>query len=201
MTDPKPVPSCVSSGAPEVSLRRMQPSPWVERFYCGIKANGHVLDIACGAGRHFPLGIASAKRTTGIDRDLSKAARFKGLPGIQLIEADLEGGSPLPFRGSRYDGVIVTNYLWRPILPDVVAAVAPDGILIYETFGIGQEAFGRPSNPDFLLQPGELMAAVEGRLRIVAYEHATLRQPERIVQRIAAVGPEHRWPGRKPPAA
>lgn len=178
--------------------RPLQPSPWVERFYSGIKGNGQVLDVACGAGRHFPLGLASGKTITGIDRDLAKARQFSGSLNLLLIEADLEDGSPFPLRGNRYDGVIVTNYLWRPILPEIVAAVADDGLLIYETFGVGQEKYGRPSNPDFLLQPGELIAAVSGRLSVVAYEHMTLRHPERVVQRIAAVGPQHRWAGTEP---
>ncbi len=190
MHDLKPSAECASPGTQGPLL----PSPWVERFYGEIKHNGHILDVACGAGRHFPLGWSSGKRLTGVDRDLTKLARFQERPEIQLIAADLEDGSPPPFRGIRYDGVIVTNYLWRPILPDIVAAVAPDGILIYETFGDGQELFGRPSNPEFLLQPGELLAAVAGHLRVLAYEHAQVRHPDRIVQRIAAVGPEHPWP-------
>ena len=190
MRDPKPETANASFVGPAVQ----QPSPWVVRFYSGIKRDGHVLDIACGAGRHFALGLSRGMRLTGIDRDLSKAAHFSGTPNVQLIEADLESGGSLPFFTTTYDGVIVTNYLWRPILADIVAAVAPDGILIYETFGLGQEKYGRPSNPEFLLRPGELIAAVAGRLQIVAYEHATLHTPHRIVQRIAAVGPDHRWP-------
>ena len=176
-----------------------EPSGWVVRFYPGIKPSGRVLDLACGTGRHFSLGLSSGQHLIGVDRDISQASPYRHAQNLQLIEADLEDGRPFPFRGEFFDGVIVTNYLWRPILPDIVAAVAPDGVLIYETFGIGQEQFGRPSNLDFLLRPGELLEAVAGHLRIVAYEHARLARPERVVQRIAAVGMAHRWPGSEPP--
>ena len=179
--------------------RARQPSDWVVRFYPGIRPNGRVLDVACGAGRHFPLGLSSGKRLVGIDRDIAQASPYRNAQNLQLIEADLEDGGPFPLRGELFDGVIVTNYLWRPILPAFVAAVATDGVLIYESFGIGQEHFGKPSNPDFLLRPGELLDAVAGRLRVVAFEHARLAAPERIVQRIAAVGPDHHWPGTDPP--
>lgn len=176
-----------------------RPSDWVVRFYSGIKHKGRVLDVACGAGRHFSLGMSSGKRIVGVDRDITQARQYSVAQNLELIEADLEDGRPFPFRGQHFDGVIVTNYLWRPILADIVAAVAVDGILIYETFGIGQEKLGRPANPDFLLRPGELMQAVAGKLRIVAFEHARLPRPDRVVQRIAAVGLEHLWPGDEPP--
>lgn len=170
------------------------PSGWVARFCIGIRPGGRVLDVACGAGRHFPLGLAAGRHIVGIDRDLAAARqRWANHPAIALLEADLETGAPVPFAGQTFDGVIVTNYLWRPILPDIVAAVAADGLLIYETFGIGQERLGRPSRPEFLLQRGELLEAVQPALRVVAFEHAHLADPERIVQRIAAVGPAHPW--------
>ena len=114
------------------------------------------------------------------------------MPRVELIEADLEGGSPWPLLGRVFDAVIVTNYLHRPLLPDIVAAVAPRGILIYETFAAGQGRFGKPSNPDFLLRPGELLDAVRDKLIPFAYEQVMLDGP-RIVQRIAAVGPGHPW--------
>ena len=110
------------------------------------------------------------------------------MPRVELIEADLEDGSPWPLLGRVFDAVIVTNYLHRPLLPDIVAAVAPRGILIYETFAAGQGRFGKPSNPDYLLRPGELLDAVRDKLIPFAYEQVMLDGP-RIVQRIAAVGP------------
>src|SRR5690606_27460905 len=109
------------------------------------------------------------------------------------VVADLEDGRPFPFRGRTFAGVIVTRYLWRPILPDIVACVACDGLLIYETFAVGNERFGRPTNPDFLLKPGELVEIVRGSLVPVAFEHVTVVDPQRIMQRIAAVGPGHPW--------
>jgi len=169
-------------------------SPWVERFLSGVKAGGHVLDVACGTGRHLRLVLAAGLRATGVDRDVARLAEdICDAPGCALIEDDLEDGEPPVFAGRRFDGVIVTNYLWRPLLPAIVAAVASDGILIYETFADGQEKLGRPRNADFLLRPGELIEAVHGALTVVAYEHLELAGPRRRVQRIAAVGPRHGW--------
>ena len=115
-------------------------------------------------------------------------ADLEGEPGLEVVEFDLEAGAPFPFLGRIFDGVVVTNYLHRPILADIVAAVGPGGVLLYETFAAGQERFGRPHNPDFLLRPGELLDAVRGTLRVVAYEDLVLDDPEpRAVQRVAAV--------------
>lgn len=177
-----------------------EPSAWVRRFVRGAGHGGKVLDVACGSGRHLRLGLELGFRMVGIDRDIS-AARVLGSPRLELIEADLEDGNPFPLAGRQFDGVVVTNYLWRPILPDIVTAVAPSGVLIYETFGVGNERYGRPSNPAFLLRPGELLAAVQPNLRVVAFEHVRLTEPDRIVQRIAAVGPDHPWPAQEVPGA
>jgi SAM-dependent methyltransferase len=152
-----------------------------------------MLDVACGGGRHVALGLEHGLVVTGIDRSLTGVARFAGDPRVTLIEADLETGKPLPFAHDRFSAVVVTNYLWRPILDAIVAAVADDGLLIYETFAAGNEKFGRPSNPDFLLKPSELIDAAHPRLVPVVYEHVQLDAPTRIVQRICAVGPEHAW--------
>ena len=129
---------------------------------------------------------------TGIDRDVS-AHGCADDEGVTLIEVDLEGEGSWPLATRRFDGVIVANYLHRPILPHIVAAVADDGVLIYETFAVGQALVGRPRRPEFLLQPGELLAAVRGTLTVLAFEHGRLADPDRFVQRIAAVGPRHRW--------
>lgn len=134
---------------------------------------------------------------TGIDRNLSGVADLSGTEGVQLIEMDLETGAEAPLSArlgaGTFDSVIVTNYLWRPIMTDVMAMVRADGILIYETFALGNERFGKPSNPDFLLRPGELLDAIRPDLTAIAYEHARLSDPGRVVQRVAAVGRAHHW--------
>jgi SAM-dependent methyltransferase len=169
------------------------PSPWVRRFICGVTRGGTVLDVACGGGRHLRLALAEGLACVGIDRDLAGVADLRGDPRVRLIEADLEQSAPLPVAGETFDGVVVTNYLWRPLLPAIVAAVGTAGLLVYETFAVGNERLGRPANPDFLLRPGELIEAVRPRLTPLAYEHVRLADPDRIVQRIAAVGPDHVW--------
>lgn len=176
------------------SVARAEASHWVVRFIAGVRAGGRVLDVACGAGRHIALARSRQLTVVGIDRDVERAReRFGEDAGVALIAADLETSAEPPFAGERFDGVVVTNYLWRPLLPAIVAAVADDGLLIYETFALGQELLGRPSNPAFLLEPGELLEAVRGHLTPVAYEHVELDEPRRRVQRIAAVGPAHPW--------
>lgn len=167
------------------------PSPWVERFIGLAAAGGELLDVACGSGRHLALGLALGYRVTGVDRDLSPLSPQVRAGGAEVIAADLEDGSPWPLGDRRFAGVIVTNYLWRPLLPAIVAAVALDGIVIYETFAQGNERLGRPRNPDFLLRPGELLDVVRPSLTVVAYEHVRLAAPDRIVQRVAAVGALH----------
>lgn len=161
--------------------------PWVARFAGLVPAGGRVLDLACGGGRHARLFLARGCRVTAVDIDLGGLADLAGSPGLEAIAADLEG-APWPFSGRPFDGVVVTNYLHRPILPAIVDAVAPGGALIYQTFAAGNARFGRPSNPDFLLRPGELLEAVRGRLEIVAYENLEIAEPKpAMVQRIAAV--------------
>ncbi len=144
-----------------------------------------MLDVACGAGRHMRWFADRGHPATGVDRseDAVQAASRHG----RVLHADIEGG-PWPFDGQPFAAVVVTNYLWRPRLPDIVAAVAPGGVLLYETFAAGNETVGKPSRADFLLQPGELLAACAG-LRVVAYEDGFLTSPDRFVQRIAAVRP------------
>lgn len=168
-------------------------SAWVERFLPGVRPGGRILDIACGNGRHLRLALEHGYHVTGVDRDLSGVEDLSKRSGVQLVRADLEGRQPFPFADQVFDGVIVTNYLSRRILPTLVAAVARDGLLVYETFAVGNELLGRPSNPDFLLRPGELIEAVGPRLVTIAYEHVTLTDRPRRVQRIAAVGREHGW--------
>ncbi len=178
---------------PPHSRPPLSPSAWVERFISGIPRGGKVLDVACGGGRHVRLALAHGYGVVGVDRDLTGVADLEGRPGVELVAADLEDGRPFPFRGRSFAGVVVTNYLWRPILPDIVACVAADGLLLYETFALGSERNGRPGNPEFRLRPGELVEAVASRLVPIAFEHVTRIGPQRVVQRIAAVGSDHPW--------
>ena len=166
------------------------PSPWVQRWSHLIAPGGSVLDVACGHGRHLRWLAERGHAMTGIDRSPEAIATVASMG--QAIEANIENG-PWPLPGATFDAVIVTNYLWRPLLPIIVASVAPGGVLIYETFAAGNESVGRPSRPDFLLQPGELLQATAG-LHTVAYENGFLDAPERFVQRIVAV----RKPGTSP---
>jgi len=164
------------------------PSPWVQRFTDLVPAGGPVLDVASGGGRHTRWFLARGHPVTAVDRDVRALTPTAGLT---IVEADLEDGRPFPFAPATCAGVVVTNYLWRPILAEIVACVAPGGTLLYETFAMGNERFGRPSNPDFLLAPGELLDAVrDANLRVVAYEDIVVDTPRpAAVQRIAATCP------------
>lgn len=148
-----------------------------------LAPGAQVLDLACGSGRHLRWLAEQGFRVTGVDRDAQAVAPLREL--AEIIVADLEGG-PWPLAGRRFDAVVVTNYLWRALLPRIVEAVGPSGVLVYETFARGQETIGRPSRAEFLLQPGELLGAAQG-LRIVAYEDGFLDGPPRFVQRVCAV--------------
>ena len=158
-------------------------SPWLLRWAHLIATGGSVLDVAAGSGRHARWLAGHGFAGTAIDRD---AAAMQALAGCaETIVADIEG-DPWPLDGRSFDAVLVTNYLWRPLLPAIVATTGPGGVLLYETFAAGNESVGRPARPDFLLAPGELLGAVAG-LRIVAYEDGFLDDPDRFVQRIVAV--------------
>jgi SAM-dependent methyltransferase len=154
-----------------------------------VPPNGTVLDVACGSGRHLQWFAERGHSVTGIDRDTTPAQA--NIPTAQLVCADIEantwplhdGGKPLQF-----DAVVVTNYLWRPLFPTLVGSVAPGGVLLYETFTAGNASVGRPTRPDFLLQPGELLRHCKN-LHVVAYEDGFLENAPRFVQRIAAVRP------------
>jgi SAM-dependent methyltransferase len=164
----------------------------VLRFAPRVPEAGAVLDLACGGGRHSRLFLGRGHPVTAIDRDLSGVADIidapGGAPGLEALEADLEDGRPFPLAGRRFAGVIVTNYLYRPLFPALIAAVAPGGVLIYETFARGNEIFGRPRNPEHLAKPGELLEAVRGKLRVVAYEDLIDESPKPAArQRICAV--------------
>lgn len=163
------------------------PSAWVQRWSHLVRPGGTVLDVACGHGRHLRWFAQRGHPVTGVDRSTEAIAAVAALG--TAIEADIENG-PWPLlqggQPQRFDAVIVTNYLWRALLPTLLASLAPGGVLIYETFTAGNETVGKPSRPDFLLQPGELLRVCAG-LRVVAYEDGYLAMPERYVQRIVAV--------------
>jgi len=146
-----------------------------------------VLDIACGHGRHMKWFAARGHPVTGIDRSVEAVAAVSDLG--EVLQTDIENG-PWPLTAGadvrRFDAVIVTNYLWRPLFAMIAQSVAEGGVLIYETFAAGNETVGKPARPDFLLQPGELLHAF-AELRVIAYEDGFLEQPQRFVQRIAAV--------------
>jgi SAM-dependent methyltransferase len=175
-----------SRSSPQTPLA--EPSAWIVRFAPLVAAGGSVLDLAAGAGRHTRWFLRRGHRVTAVDRDVAGLADLRGVPELEIVRADLEDGSPWPLAGRRFGAVVVTNYLWRALLPHLVAAVAPGGLLLYETFAVGNEAYGQPRNPDFLLRQGELLETVRGELQIAAYEHGFSEHPRPAVrQRICAL--------------
>jgi SAM-dependent methyltransferase len=176
-----------------ISISPATPSPWVERFAPLIRPGGLVLDLAAGAGRNVQRLLDCGFTVRAVDCDTSALAPLAG-PSCEIIEIDLESGADWPLGGG-YDGIVVTNYLHRPLLPAIGRALAPGGIVIYETFAVGNERFGRPHNPDFLLQPGELLS-VFAALTIVAFEQGLVTEPRpAVIQRVAALaGPLDRVP-------
>ena len=164
------------------------PSPWVQRFAAHIPAHATALDLASGGGRNGRWLMARGLHVTFLDRDVSAIADLAPAAHAEIIKTDLETGGRFPILGRQYDCVVVTNYLWRDILDDICEAVTPGGLLIYETFGIGNEAFGRPRNPDFLLRPGELAETVRDSFMIIGYEHGRRDIPSpAVIQRLAAI--------------
>lgn len=163
------------------------PSPWVTRFAHLVAPSASVLDVACGAGRHATFFARRGAVVDAVDRDPAVATAFSGLPAVRFLAADIEAG-PWPYGGRHFDAVIVTNYLHRPLFPALRESLAEGGVLIYETFAIGNEVFGKPSNPAFLLQPGELLAAFADGCFVVAYEDGLIEAPRRArVQRLCAL--------------
>ena len=158
------------------------PSPWILRW-APLVAQGPVLDVASGGGRHARVFAARGLEVVAVDRDA------QNIPGVRFVQADLEGGRPWPFAGQRFGAIVVTNYLHRPLLPVIAGALAEGGVLIYETFMAGNERYGKPSNPNFLLRPGELLQAF-GALTVVAFEQGDTGKA--LVQRICAVRGEGR---------
>ena len=170
--------------------RTRVPSDWISRYAGLIAEGGHVLDLACGGGRHTRFLRDRGLRITAIDIDTAGVADLADDPLVEIVEMDLERPGAEPLAGRRFDTVVVTDYLFRPLLVPLVDCLEPGGVFLYETFGVGNERFGRPRNPDFLLQRGELLALAEGRLTVVGYEHSAVPPPTpKIVQHICARRP------------
>lgn len=169
------------------------PSDWITRFAGLVKPGGSVLDLAAGSGRHTRYFLGLGHPVVAVDRDASRLAELaagthRAEITPEVIEADLETGAPWPLAGRRFDAVIVTNYLFRPLFANLRDALAPGGVLLYETFGIGNEAYGRPRNPEHLLRPGELLEMARGTLTVIAYECGLVQRSggPAVVQRICA---------------
>ena len=160
-----------------------KPSPWVERWAVEVRA-GPVLDLAAGGGRHARFFRDRGFEVVAVDRVPGRVS--DEWEGIRFVQADLEDGSPWPLEGEQFGGIVVTNYLHRPLFGNIRDSLAPGGVLIYETFMLGNERFGKPSNPAFLLRPGELKAAF-GSLELLGYEEGEFREPgPAMLQRICA---------------
>jgi SAM-dependent methyltransferase len=162
------------------------PSDWVRRWAHLIPARARVLDVACGAGRHARYLSGLGHEVVGVDRDPEAKTALEGVRGVSVLVADIEGGA-WPFEPASFDAIVVTNYLHRPLFPRLLEALRQPGVLIYETFAAGNERYGRPSNPDFLLQANELLERTRP-LRVVAFEQGKVERPKpALIQRICAV--------------
>lgn len=170
------------------TTQMIPPSPWVARHIGDIRQGGPVLDLACGSGRHARLLAAQGFSVLAVDRDAAALSGLQGVAGVRTLQLDLEG-EQWPLAGQSFAGIVVTNYLWRPRLPDLLALLAPGGVLIYETFMLGNEAYGKPSNPDFLLRSGELREVAKAAgLREIAFEEGCTASPKPAMrQAICAV--------------
>lgn len=165
----------------------LPPSSWVTRWVHLLPADGPILDLACGQGRHARYLAGRGRHVVAVDRDAIALENMASHPNIKTIQADLETGE-WPLEAAGFAAIVVTNYLHRPLFGHLFGALNPGGVLLYETFSAGNERFGRPSNPEFLLQPGELLERVRGAFDVVAYENSQLDEPKpAMVQRICAI--------------
>lgn len=170
-----------------------QPSRWVQRFGALIPQGGRVLDFACGNGRHARWLVARGLRVDATDRDEAALATLAGVAGLTTVHADLEAGE-WPFGRDSHDALVVTNYLFRPRFDLMLSVLREGGVLIYETFMVGNERYGRPRSPDFLLQPGELLARLADDFTVVAFEQGEVGDPPHaVVQRLCAIRGRDRY--------
>jgi SAM-dependent methyltransferase len=164
--------------------RARPPAAWIVQWAGLVAPDATVLDLAAGSGRHALFFAERGHKVTAIDRDTSALTDH---PNIESLAADLEDGRPWPLAGRRFGAAIVTNYLHRPLMPALLDTIEPGGVLLYQTFMIGNERFGKPSRPAFLLRDGELLELVHGRFSVTAYEARLVSDPTMaMVQRIAA---------------
>jgi len=178
---------------PHSSHDPVAPSEWVCRFAPLIARGGRVVDVACGQGRHARHLRDRGLDVVAIDRDAVALETLRGLDRVETLVADIESG-PWPFAPGTFDAVVVTNYLWRPLMPQLISALREGGVLIYETFALGNERFGRPANPDFLLRRNELLEWVLPQLQVIAFEQGLVSRPApAVVQRICAVRAMADW--------
>jgi SAM-dependent methyltransferase len=177
-------------------LAQTEPSAWLARFAPLVRAGGPVLDLACGGGRHARLFLDRGHPVVAIDKNTAWIAEALGAQaGLEIVTADLEDGRPWPFENRRFAAVAVANYLYRPLFPHLLAALDDAGVLIYETFAAGHEAYSRPRNPDHLLMSGELLDVVRGHLHVVAFEQGLVDRSGKksVVQRICATRAYGPW--------
>ena len=170
----------------------VEPSPWVVRFAALIPQSGEILDLACGGGRHSRLALGLGYRVVAADCNILGLEDLRKQKSLEIVEIDLETANPFVpggiLHGRIFTGIIVTNYLHRLILSNLIGALADDGVLIYETFSGGNERYGHPRNPDYLLRPGELLETARKRLQVIAYENGLIQEPRMaVVQRLCAV--------------
>lgn len=179
----------MNSTAPLLAIG--EPSPWIVRHASLLPADGPILDLAAGSGRHTRFFSELGRSVLAVDREIGGLADLQMTSGIEVLALDLETAQGWPLPGRQFAAIVVTNYLHRPLLPFLGGALLPGGVLLYETFAVGNERFGKPSNPAFLLQPGELLRVAQpAGLTVVAYEHGEVATPRpAVIQHIAAKKP------------
>ena len=172
----------------------LAPSPWILRFAPLVATGGRVLDLAAGYGRHAVCFAARGAQVFAVDRDAAALASYAGTPNVTTLAADVEQDE-WPFPEERFDAIVVVHYLHRALYSHLLASLASDGVLLYETFAHGNAAYGKPSNPAFLLAPGELLELVRERLTVIAFEQGLIEGDRpAVMQRLAAVGKARPWP-------